>query len=190
MADADSFSIERSDLNGFLFADVGVEPNGMTLSVLSAFARLGMDPWDEASRLARQPRSAATEGLARMIASLPPGLWPLPDSTAIAARLVALLPARGVSGATAGLARTATPQSLGKSVIGRLSLRAATGGKRDQSQRPAPSILVLVLLAGLLAGLTLYLGLQRQSKTLEVHPPAATAQQVPDQTPGAINKGI
>ena len=143
------------------------------------------------SRLARQPRSAATEGLARVIASLPPGLWPLPDSTAIAARLVALLPGPGgVSGATAGLARTATPQSLGKSVIGRLSLRAATGGKRDQSQRPAPSILVLVLLAGLLAGLTLYLGLQRQSETLEVHPPAATAQQVPDQTPGAINKRI
>jgi hypothetical protein len=36
---------------------VGVEANGMTLSVLSTLARRGMDPWQEAERLAKLPRS-------------------------------------------------------------------------------------------------------------------------------------
>ncbi|HUZ63756.1 MAG TPA: hypothetical protein VMU82_08600 [Acetobacteraceae bacterium] len=95
MASTDAFALRRSDLNGFLFADVGVEASGMTLSVLSALARLGMDPWQEAGRLAKLPRAAAVDGLARIIAAMPASLWPLADATAIAARLVALLPAGG-----------------------------------------------------------------------------------------------
>jgi hypothetical protein len=78
----------------------------MTLSVLSVLARLGMDPWQEAARLAQMPRTAAVEGLARIIAAMPSGLWSLPDATAIAARLVALLPSRGVP-SVAPLARSA-----------------------------------------------------------------------------------
>ena len=45
------FSLLHSDLNDFLFAAVGDEPNGMPLSVISALTRLGVDPWDEAARL-------------------------------------------------------------------------------------------------------------------------------------------
>lgn len=67
----------------------------MTLSVLSTLARLGMDPWQEAGRLAKLPQTAAIEGLARIIAAMPASLWSLPDATIIAARLVALLPSRG-----------------------------------------------------------------------------------------------
>jgi hypothetical protein len=93
----DVYALQRSELNGFLFADVGVEPNGMTLSVLSALSRLGMDPWVEASRLARLPRNTAIDGLARTISTMPGSLWPLPDATPIAARLVALLPSGGAS---------------------------------------------------------------------------------------------
>lgn len=95
MASTDAYALSRSDLNGFLFAEIGVEASGMTLSVLSTFARLGMDPWQEAGRLATLPRTAAVDGLARIIAAMPASLWSLPDATAIAARLVALLPARG-----------------------------------------------------------------------------------------------
>jgi hypothetical protein len=41
-----------SDFDAFLFAPVGEERNGMLLSVLSALARLDVDPWQEAARLA------------------------------------------------------------------------------------------------------------------------------------------
>jgi hypothetical protein len=42
------FSLLHSDLNDFLFATVGDEPNGMPLSVISALTRLAVDPWEEA----------------------------------------------------------------------------------------------------------------------------------------------
>jgi len=95
MTKADVSALSHSDLNDFLFADVGMEASGMTLSVLSVLARLGMDPWQEAGRLARLPRKAAVDGLAAIIAAMPASLWSLQDATAIAARLVALLPAGG-----------------------------------------------------------------------------------------------
>ena len=92
MGQQDAFALGRSNLNGFLFADIGVESSGMPLSVISALARQGFDPWQEAGRLAKLPRTAATDGLASLIAALPASPWPLSDATAIAARLVALLP--------------------------------------------------------------------------------------------------
>ncbi len=92
MAEQDAFALGRSNLNGFLFADIGIEGNGMPLSVMSALAREGLDPWQEAGRLARLPRATARDGLARLIAAMPASLWPLADATAIAARLVTLLP--------------------------------------------------------------------------------------------------
>ena len=42
------FSLLDSEFNEFLFATVGEERIGVPLSVLSAFARLGLDPWVEA----------------------------------------------------------------------------------------------------------------------------------------------
>jgi hypothetical protein len=75
-----------------LFADVGVESNGMTLSVLSALARLGHDPWQQAGQLAVLPKAAAVDTLAKIIAAVPSSPWPPQDANAIAARLVTLLP--------------------------------------------------------------------------------------------------
>jgi hypothetical protein len=91
-------TIQRSDLNQFLFADIGTEANGMTLSVLSVFARRGSDPWTEAGRLAVLPKAEATDSLARMIANMPNSLWTLPDAVAIAARLIGMLPTRPALG--------------------------------------------------------------------------------------------
>jgi hypothetical protein len=98
VAAPDVTTIQRSDLNQFLFADIGTEANGMTLSVLSVFARRGSDPWTEAGRLAILSKAEATDSLARMIVSMPNSLWTLPDAAAIAARLIGMLPARPTLG--------------------------------------------------------------------------------------------
>jgi hypothetical protein len=92
MPSSDAFALRRSGLNEFLFAPVGTEANGMTLSLVSVFARLGNDPWLEAGRLARLPKPEATESLARIIASMPTSVWPLQAAMTIATRLIALLP--------------------------------------------------------------------------------------------------
>ena len=99
MASSDAFALRQSGLNEFLFAPVGTEANGMTLSLVSVFARLGNDPWLEAGKLARLPKSEAIESLARLIAGMPTSIWPLPAATVHAARLITLLPTQsGESG--------------------------------------------------------------------------------------------
>lgn len=94
MSAPDVTALQRSDLNDFLFADVGAEASGMMLSVVSLFARQGTDPWREADRLAVLPKAAAADSLAHAIADMPQGRWTLPDASVIAARLTSLLPAR------------------------------------------------------------------------------------------------
>jgi hypothetical protein len=79
-------------LEPFLFSSIGEEKNGMQLTVLSAFARFGTDPWEEASRLAALPKTMASDALSALIARLPEGCWEVPESAAIANRLVKLLP--------------------------------------------------------------------------------------------------
>lgn len=77
----------------------------MLLSVLSALARLDVDPWQEASALAGLPTEIATKRLASMIAAIPGWLSAPPDPGAIAARLIALLP--GVASPKIALRETA-----------------------------------------------------------------------------------
>jgi len=95
MALSARFSLLHSDLNDFLFASVGDQQNGMPLNVVSALTRLGVDPWEEAGRLAALPRALAAEALARMIVRLPIGRPQPSDNLAVSQRLVALLPQRG-----------------------------------------------------------------------------------------------
>ena len=85
------FSLLHSDLNDFLFAPIGEEQNGVTLSVVSGLTRLGLDPWEEAARLTPLPKAA--DALAKMIARLPIHRTQL-DDLAISRRLVELLPAQ------------------------------------------------------------------------------------------------
>jgi hypothetical protein len=99
MPSSDAFALSQSGLNEFLFASVGTEANGMTLSLVSVFARRGHDPWLEAGRLAGLPKVEAIESLARSIADMPTSIWSLPAATTIAARLISLLPTKsGKSG--------------------------------------------------------------------------------------------
>ena len=84
------------DYGAFLFADVWVEPSGMSLSVNSALARLNLDPWREARRLASMERTPAALTLSRAIArsSNRPASA---DVGASAARLIKLLPDRAAA---------------------------------------------------------------------------------------------
>ena len=92
MALSARFSLLHSDLNEFLFAPVGEEQNGVTLSVVSALTRLGLDPWEEAARLTPLPKARAAEALAPLIARLPISRTQSSDDLAISQRLVELLP--------------------------------------------------------------------------------------------------
>ena len=96
------FSLLHSDLNDFLFASIGEEQNGVTLSVVSALTRLGVDPWEEAARLTPLPKARAAETLAKLIARLPIRRTESLDDLVICRRLVELLPA-DKAGAFAGL---------------------------------------------------------------------------------------
>ena len=64
----------------------------MPLSVASALARQGTDPWMEAERLAKLPREIATQALAAMIVRTFPARMKPSDAPGIAARLILLLP--------------------------------------------------------------------------------------------------
>jgi len=82
------------EFDDFLFAPIGEDMNGMLLSVVSALARLDVDPWQEAANLAQLPGTTATRRLASLIAALPdrPSMHLDPETTA--ARLIARLPRR------------------------------------------------------------------------------------------------
>ena len=95
MALAARFSQLDTSLNDFLFATIGEEQSGMRLSVASALARRGFDPWTEAIRLAGLPRARASETLAALIAAVPSARWTPSEAPGIASRLSMLLPANG-----------------------------------------------------------------------------------------------
>ncbi len=53
MTRMDDLRQTATPLDRFLHASVGDDRNGNPVTVLSTFARLGLDPWEEASDLAR-----------------------------------------------------------------------------------------------------------------------------------------
>jgi hypothetical protein len=85
------FGRRTTDLDPFLFAPIGEERNGMLLSVLSALARLDMDPWQEAASLMVMPTQDATARLTCLLSSSPSCTANPPGPRTIAG-LIALLP--------------------------------------------------------------------------------------------------
>lgn len=108
----DAFALKNSDLNAFLFADVGTELNGSALTILSVLARLGQDPWAEAARWAKMPKTAAIDCLAQSIGKMPLGPQALAETFATASSLIQLLPVqtRDVRLGISGGGRTPTAQ--------------------------------------------------------------------------------
>ena len=80
------------EFDEFLGAPIREDRNGTTLSVLSALARLDVDPWQEATSLARMPKEAAAERLTALIDALPREPASALPSQMSAVELVALLP--------------------------------------------------------------------------------------------------
>lgn len=91
----------------FLYASMGIDLNGMPVSVLSGLARSDVDPWQEAARLAGLPGKSAIERLAGLIETLPgkavpdkalsdrpvsDKAWRQSEARTVATRLIALLP--------------------------------------------------------------------------------------------------
>jgi hypothetical protein len=91
------FALINSEFNDFLFAPIGDEGTGMTLSVFSALARLDIDPWREAARLADLPKETAIQAFTPTIANLRGGQWMPANAREIATRLIAFLPQRGAT---------------------------------------------------------------------------------------------
>jgi hypothetical protein len=146
-----------SEFDSFLFAPVGDENNGMVLSVLSALARMGVDPWREAADLARMPRAAANRRLASLIAALPdaPATWSQPGT--IAERLIALLPRGDVS-----------------SLAARATLRVTDATPKSQSVARVIAINVL-LMAGMLCAQWALADLKPPADAPTLQAPAAAA---------------
>ena len=110
--------------NRFLFAPIAADDYGQPLSVVSAMARLDLDPWAEAASLSRMPGDKAVQKLANMIAGLPNLPVARQEAGKIATRLVALLPADRLPAASFG----AVPAVRGNTAqIGVLLLAAAAG---------------------------------------------------------------
>jgi hypothetical protein len=99
-----SVSSLTSRYNDFLFAPICEEASGMHLSVLSALARMNVDPWEEATRLAAMPNAIAERALVSILDLVSSRCWNPSEAKVIAARLVQLLPQRS-AGAT-----SASPQ--------------------------------------------------------------------------------
>jgi hypothetical protein len=83
-----------SELEDFLHSDIGVQPNGMPLTVLSLLARMGVDPWCEAERLSALPSESAASWMANAISRSPAFPCKQSEVTTLASRLVDRLPAR------------------------------------------------------------------------------------------------
>ncbi|MGA8708659.1 MAG: hypothetical protein WB646_16930 [Steroidobacteraceae bacterium] len=97
MKRSSSLFLLGSEFEPFLLAPIGEDNNGMVLTVLSALARLNVDPWEVSATLARLPGDTATRKLASLIAALPNRAQAITDSATIAARLITLLPNRAGS---------------------------------------------------------------------------------------------
>jgi hypothetical protein len=56
-----------------LYAPIGADASGNPVTLLSALARLDVDPWEEAAKLARLSIESATQRLASLLTSMPNG---------------------------------------------------------------------------------------------------------------------
>jgi hypothetical protein len=102
-----------STYDHFLFATICEEANGMRLSVVSALARMDVDPWEEAKRIAAMPKAIAERTLVSILDRVVGKNRSPSETKLIAARLVQLLPHRGegVTIAPTESARVATQRT-------------------------------------------------------------------------------
>ena len=105
----------RPEFDSFLYAEIGKEKDGRSISVLSALARQNVDPWQEAAKFDLLQIEPASQRLVDLIATLQGGAVAGQEAMATADRLISLLPHMGRPGTNgAGLAlATPTPGAKG-----------------------------------------------------------------------------
>lgn len=67
MPENDSLNPHPAKFDRFLYAPVGEDRNGYVVTVLSALARLGLDPWNETAELTTLGRDAARARLGLLL---------------------------------------------------------------------------------------------------------------------------
>lgn len=96
----------------FLRSPLWREQTGATLSVLSALARLNIDPWKEAASLALLPKDDASARLNSLIADLPEAQTVGTERYALCERSVSMLPASTVVGNSSARPGSAIDEKL------------------------------------------------------------------------------
>lgn len=96
----------------FLGAPVGEDRTGTSVSVLSMFARLNVDPWNEASDLAKMQEAPARQRLVALLARFEDVPTLLPDQGRVASGLLAFLPNRAKTTRPSGTAPVARSVKL------------------------------------------------------------------------------
>lgn len=113
MSRMDYFHQGGTPFDGFLYAELGQDRAGNTVSVLSALARLGRDPWDEAADLS----ALSSEGARKRLAGILSRFHDVPafgqDRSATILRLVALLPTSFSQKASNGNDLSARAKAMG-----------------------------------------------------------------------------
>jgi hypothetical protein len=155
-----------SEFDDFLFAVIGEDRNGTALSVVSVLARMDLDPWQEAARLAAMSEEMAAQRLAPLLAALPARTLQQTSPEATAVRLIALLPRRMIR------ATHPSVQELGT---------AAVAHPRDFT-----NVILIAIYMILSLGIQFFVVRgDRAMRTNTVHVPAAAT--APSQTPPATS---
>lgn len=94
MSASDVFHPDGSDYDALLFAELGEDRTGAAVTVLSALARLDLEPWTEARELAGLAREDAQVRLTRHFEAITDIPALALASEGRAAKLVSLLPKR------------------------------------------------------------------------------------------------
>jgi hypothetical protein len=80
------------EYDAFLYAIICSEKNGMQLTMASAIARSGCDPWKEAARISKMPKDMALQVLALLMPDQPAAGEKATNGQITIDRLFALLP--------------------------------------------------------------------------------------------------
>ena len=92
MTSSPSVSYLTPQFDDFLFARLDEDSEATPLSVLSILARLDVDPWEEAAKLAGLERVSATKRLVEFIAATPGAPTAYLSAKTVSDRLIDLLP--------------------------------------------------------------------------------------------------
>jgi hypothetical protein len=135
-----------AEFNDFLFQLICADNRGRQVTVVSALARLDLDPWEEADRLSRLPGESAARSVCIALSRLPEIALGLAERQQIAMRLVQLLPKRFLGGqVTRHSSRAVTPITLRRAVAGLICglaifLASQAVWQSFHAQRAAPQL--------------------------------------------------